>query len=145
MAKNYSQAKGRSNRYTFVMLTHQIMDSDNYMSLSGKALRLLLDLARQYKGYNNGDLCASRSVLKKRQWTSNSSIGRALSELLEKGWITETRKGGLGIGCSLYALTWQPIDECKGKLEVRPTRTASHDWKYWNSKNTSPNTSTDTT
>lgn len=107
------------------------MDSENYQSLNGNALRLLLDLARQYNGRNNGDLCASRSVLKKRGWNSNNSIHRALVELETRGWIIGTKVGGLGMGCSLYAITWFPIDPCNGKIDISPTKVASNEWKNW--------------
>jgi hypothetical protein len=30
--------------------------------------------------------------------------------------------------CNLYAFTWQPIDECGGKLHVNPTKVASGLW-----------------
>ena len=28
------------------------------------------------------------------------------------------------MGPNLYAITWQPIDECGGKLDVKPTTNA---------------------
>jgi hypothetical protein len=38
--------------------------------------------------------------------------------------IIKTRQGGKNYPC-LYAITWQPIDECRGKnLELGPTTTA---------------------
>ena len=38
--------------------------------------------------------------------------------------IVKTRQGGKNYPC-LYAITWQPIDECRGKnLELGPTKTA---------------------
>lgn len=138
MPKNYSQAKGRRKGHTFLSVPHHIMDSDNFQSLSGSALKLLLDLGRQFNGINNGDLCVTMSVMKQRGWKSNDTLQRAKNELLEKGWITLTRQGGLNIKCSLYALTWLPIDDCKGKIEVSPTRTPSNHWKGWSFKEPTP-------
>ena len=48
--------------------------------------------------------------------------------LLETGMIELTRQGGLHCA-SLYAVTWLPIDECGGKLDVNATAVASGLWK----------------
>ncbi|SVB86360.1 uncharacterized protein METZ01_LOCUS239214, partial [marine metagenome] len=39
-------------------------------------------------------------------------------------------QGGLN-KCSLFALTWFQIDECKGKLDIKSTATAPHHWRRW--------------
>ena len=39
-----------------------------------------------------------------------------------------SRMGGRNT-CSLYALTFQAIDECKGKLDISSSIVASGDWK----------------
>lgn len=98
-----------------------LLDSPDLLELSGPATKLLLAIGRQYNGYNNGDLCASMSVVKKWGFNSNETLTRAKNELLSKNLIVLTKQGGLGIGPSLYALSWQPIDECKGKLDIGPT------------------------
>lgn len=133
--QTYAGSKGRGRDRTFVKLRHDVIDSENFQSLNLVALRLLLCLARQYNGKNNGDLCAAETVLKKWGWSGSDSITRAKKELLNKGWIVLSRQGGLGIGCSLYALTWFPIDDCKGKIDLLPTRKASDDWKKHELKN----------
>lgn len=98
-----------------------LLDSKDFRSLSNPGLRLLVALGRQYNGYNNGDLCAAMSLMKEWGFVSNQTLTRARRELLERNLIIQTRQGGLGIGPSLYALTWQPIDECNGKLDVAAT------------------------
>ena len=129
--QGYAQKKGRAKGHKFVMLRHDVVDSANFQSLSLVAMRLLFCLARQYNGHNNGDLSAAATVLKKWGWNSSSSIQKAIEELLEKRWIVLSRQGGLGIGCSLYAITWLPIDDCKGKIEIKATRIASDAWKTY--------------
>jgi hypothetical protein len=52
---------------------------------------------------------------------------------MDEGWIIKTRQGGLH-KCSLYGVTWLPINDCKGKLEVASTKGATHDWKDINKK-----------
>ena len=122
------KATGRRERGTFFGLPHAVMDSPNYTQLSSKGVRLLNDLGRQFNGSNNGDLCAAWSVMEKRGWKSRSTLHYAIQELLHFEFVTQTRQGGRH-KCSLYALTWLAIDECKGKLDVNETNVASGKWK----------------
>ena len=104
------------------------MNSDRFISLSPRAVKLLIDIGAQYRGYNNGDLQATMRCLKPRGWTSNAHLTKAKRELLDKELIILTRRGGLGMGCDLFAITWQPIHECNGKLDVPPTTNAPVNW-----------------
>lgn len=104
------------------------MASPNYRELSAHAVKLLNDLGLQFRGANNGDLSAAWKLMQPRGWRSRDTLGRALAELLHFGLIEKTRQGGLN-HCSLYALTWLAIDECKGKLDVSATAVASGKWK----------------
>ena len=102
----------------FVGVPTVVTDHPDFINLSAIAVKLLLNLARQFNGYNNGDLCATLSLLKPRGWNSNSQLTKAKKELLAANLITQTRQGGLHMGPNLYALTWQPIMDPKGKLDV---------------------------
>ncbi len=70
-------------------------------------------------------------------WSSQGSIHGALVELIGNGFIEQTRQGGKN-QCSLYAVTWLAIDDCKGKLDVNPTRVASNLWKPENREKIDP-------
>lgn len=118
---------GRMTPGTFSVIPHYVIDSHNWRSCSGSALKLLLELIRQYRGRNNGDLCAAWTTMAKRGWRSKETLHMALLELRHYGLIELTRQGGLHRP-SLYALTWRPIDDCKGKLDCRPTAIASAAW-----------------
>lgn len=102
-----------------------VYDNPDFMSLSGSALRLLIDLSIQYNGSNNGDLTAAMSVMKKRGWKSKRGLTDAINELQEARLVIRTREGRFKPRmCALYAITWHSIDECVGKhLQVEPTRT----------------------
>ena len=122
MALTRKKAKGRGGSPPFFQLYHKLLDSPRYINLSHTAKSLLIDIARQYNGHNNGDLCVTLTVMEKRGWTSNSTMRRALNALLEAELILLTRQGSIN-KCSLYALSWLAIDECDGKLDVISTRT----------------------
>ncbi len=111
-------------RYPACVLNHS-----DYIKLSHAAKALLTDISAQYNGKNNGDLQCSRSVMSSRGWKSNDTRERALKELIEANLIVLTRQGGRGIGPNLYALTWQPIHECGGKHDLKPTTNAYRKWE----------------
>jgi hypothetical protein len=106
------------------------MEGPDYMSLNGASLRLLMDLAYQLNGSNNGDLTAAWSVLSKRGFKSKDTIERAIKELLTRGLIVKTRRGASGIDGkrqpTLYGVTWLliPTVDYNGtpyRFDVEPT------------------------
>jgi len=121
---------GRQTTQPFLSLPHNVLDHDSFRTLSPRATKLLIDIAAQYRGCNNGDLCAPLSVMRKRGWKSNDQLFKARKELLDRGLILTSRQGGLN-KCSLFALTWFQIDDCKGKLDTPSTDVAPHNWKLW--------------
>jgi hypothetical protein len=104
-----------------------VMDHEDYQQLSTKSKALLLDLAYQYRGQNNGDLTVAFSVMRGKGWKREATLSEAVKELLAANLIIRTRQGRFtnpGAKCALYAITWQPINECKGKnLDIGPTIT----------------------
>ena len=134
MARTREKAKGRKASHTFAGLPHAVLKTESYASLSGWAVKLLVDITAQYTGSNNGDLQASWTCMKRVGWRSKGTLSSATGELLEAGMILKTRQGGRN-HCSLYAITWVPIDHCpdkrtkQHKLDVYPTQTAPGTWK----------------
>ena len=121
---------GRQTTQPFLSLPHNVLDHESFRTLSPRATKLLIDIAAQYRGCNNGDLCAPLSVMRKRGWKSNDQLFKARKELLDRGLVLTSRQGGLN-KCSLFALTWFQIDDCKGKLDIQSTTVAPHNWKRW--------------
>lgn len=114
--------KGRGKSRPFIMLHLRLFDSEKFVSLSDKAKLLLITAFRQYKGHNNGDICLAKKALEPWGWgKSNDTLSRAKRELECAGLLIKTRQGGLHQGPDLYALAWEPIDECGGKLDIGPT------------------------
>jgi hypothetical protein len=120
--------KGRKSLPPFVRIPHDVQDSENWKVCGGTAIKLLCALVRQYRGNNNGDLGASIRVLGPRGWRSSSTLDRSLRELEHYGFIVKTRQGGQNTA-GLFAITWQPIDECGGKHNFGSTAVASDEWK----------------
>jgi hypothetical protein len=119
--------KGRGTK-PFISIPREVADSEAFGRLSPQGTKLLLELARQYRGNNNGDFSAAWSQLKNRGWKSPSTLARAKSELALSGFALVCRQGGRN-RCSLYAITWWPIDECGGKHQERPSHVPLHLWK----------------
>ena len=120
---------GRQTTNSFLSLPHHVLNHENFRCLSPRATKLAIDIAAQYRGNNNGDLCATLSVMQGRGWKSSDQLAKAKKELLEKDVIRIARQGGFPKKASLYALTWFPIDDCKGKLDTKATTTSPVNWK----------------
>lgn len=118
--------KGEKGGY--VALYHCVLRSQAYANLSAHAVKLLNDLLSQYYGSNNGDFNATYTTMQKRGWRSKGTLSRAIKELLETGFIEVSKQGGRH-SCSLYAITFYAVDECKGKLEINATKTPKSLWR----------------
>ena len=68
--------KGRQTTKPFVMFPHDVMEHGTFKSLRPRATKLLMDIASQYRGNNNGDLCAPLSIMKERGWKSSDQLNR---------------------------------------------------------------------
>lgn len=128
MARNRQKMKGRRDGGSFIMLFHTLFECPNYSSLSPRAVKLFYDLCGQYKGDNNGDFTMAWSIMQAKGWNSKDQLNKARLELLEKGFIVQTRQGWNN-HCSLYGVTLWQINECGGKLDMSPTRTPLGWWK----------------
>lgn len=127
--RSRAKAKGRRESGSFVALPHAVLDCPNFRALSAYAKSLLLDIAAQYRGINNGDLCACWRLMEARGWRSRDTLSKALRELIHFGLLELTRQGGLHKP-NLYALTWLAVDDCGGKLDVPATNVPSARWRY---------------
>jgi len=117
----------KANR--FLGIPYAVLQSENYKQLTSHGVKLLVDIGGQFNGRNNGDLCATLSYLRRYGWSSSSTLAERIDELLHYGFIEKTRQGGRH-KCSLYAITWKPINECKTKLDIKETSVASNRWKH---------------
>lgn len=128
MARTRVKTKNRSENGSFVIVPHALLECANYSSLTPRAVKLFYDLYAQYKGSNNGDFSMPWSMMQTKGWNSKDQLNKARLELIEKGFIMQTRQGGKN-RCSLYGVTFQTIDECGGKLDISPPPTPLGWWK----------------
>lgn len=126
MAKENYKDKRESGG--FVPLPYCVLRSNSYARLSAYAVKLLNDLLAQYNGHNNGDLCATWSLMERRGWRSRSTLCKALAELKRRQWVEVTRQGGRH-RATLLAVTFYSIDNCRGKLDVDSTLTPRGLWR----------------
>lgn len=109
-----SYAKKSRDPGGFIAIPWVVLDSPAYLDLSPHAKALLLDIARQYTGSNNGALRCGRAYMAPRGWTSMDMLTKAKRELLEAGLLHETVKGCRPNKASWYAITWLGLDKLDG-------------------------------
>ncbi len=112
----------------FAAIPHCLLNSKVYTGLSAHAVKLLNDLLAQFKGFNNGDLCLSWSIMEKRGWKSRDTLNKARKELMDVDLIFVSRYGDRKRP-HLYALTFFAIDECGGKLDIKATERPLSLWR----------------
>jgi hypothetical protein len=114
MTRNSKRSKSGRDGGGFIAIPWQVVDSMAYQSLSVHAKALLIEIARQFCGHNNGALLCSRAYMLPRGWKSVDMLTKAKRELIDAGLIFETVKGGRPNKASWYALTWQALDKLQG-------------------------------
>lgn len=113
-----AKAKRDGGNGAVLLIPHCVLNSPAYLGLSGRAIKLLLDIAQQYNLKNNGALLASwRYMSQKRGWTSADALAKAKAELLDHDLIVQTVQGQLPHKASWYGLTWLALDSLDG-LEI---------------------------
>ena len=113
MGKNQFKKKFKGDD-NFANIPRYVIDTPAFMSLRGNSVKLLVLLASQYKGKNNGDLIITHSFYK-TFFKSSQTMYAARDELEQKGFIATNAYGGMSYGGykvpSLYALLWLPVDD----------------------------------
>lgn len=100
-------------------------------TLSHATFRVLIAIAAQYSGGNNGRLTLPHSEAVKFGHFNPKTLMTAIAELIDRGLIVRTFLGGRGKrGPSRYALTWHRINECE-EFDLVETRAPSDTWKNW--------------
>jgi hypothetical protein len=127
MAKSYKASKEKRDGDRYIALPHVVIDSPSYRALGHPSCALLIDIARQYTGTNNGKLVACAKYLKPMGWKSNDTVTRALAELKEHKLLIETRMGMRPNRAAWFALGWYSLDSVDGMdIDPRTYRTGGY-------------------
>ena len=133
MAKNRKLVKDNGwaeiNGGSAFIIPLSCLRHENMLRLSRHGCKLLLDLGRQYTGFNNGYLCVTPSLLLKQGWSSATTIWEAVAECEHYGLLVKTQQGGRNRP-SYYAITWRKINKLENRppLDASPTLKPSNDW-----------------
>ena len=97
----------------FVQIYHREMDCPAYRLLSVYGRSLLLEFRRAYIARSDGKIVMSVRQAAKLLNCNKDTAAKALRELQEKGWISNTSKGSFSQKtdktASLWRITNQPI------------------------------------
>ncbi len=114
--------------YGFV-IPYTLLRHPNMARLGPHGNKLLLDMCRQYSGFNNGYLKACWEHMSERGWRSKETLFIATAELVHYNLIEKSRQGGRNRP-NLYYLTWWPIHtRDDDPLDVSKTAKPCNSWK----------------
>lgn len=121
--------KGRSkSRGQFFALSHSMAKSEAFKSLSGPAVKILIELMTRHNGQNNGDLSVSNGEAARLLHMSKTTANKAMHELREKGFIKQITPGErLGRKAATYAVTFE-------FQQIPKHYAATHDYRKWSPK-----------
>ncbi len=111
------------------VIPYTLLRHSNFKRIGPFTCKLILDLGKQYTGFNNGFLCASWSLMQDQGWNSPVTLSKAVAEAEHYQLIVRTQQGGLNRP-NLHAFTWRRIDEKAGRhLDMQPTIKPTDAWK----------------
>jgi hypothetical protein len=88
--------KGRNKgEGQYAPLSYALLNSLAWRSLSGAAAKVFLELRTRFHGANNGQLILSLEEASRLLGLGKATVGRALGELQEKGFVVRTRSSRL--------------------------------------------------
>lgn len=127
MSRRHPRRNTKAGR--FARLPLSVLGSVAVTTLAHSAFRVMVCLAAQFNGGNNGDLGMTPSQAKNNGISSKNTFYAALNELECRGLIERTYPASrTPPKPTKYALTWLPVDDTDYS---RRTRTASHAYKLF--------------
>lgn len=94
----------------FVPIPYDMAASIAWLSLSGAAIKVYVELRRRFNGGNNGDLSLSLDEAARLLHLGKATVARAFAELEAKGFIRMTARGRwYGRQATAYAVTDRPV------------------------------------
>ena len=114
MARTKNKPRPETISGGYSAIPWSVVDSDSFSGASDKAKSLLYALMRQHNGNNNGHLHLAKKWLYNHGWTCDENNRKARDELIERGLVVITKRGGLNMGPNWHALTWHEISNFVG-------------------------------
>lgn len=128
--KSFKRNGSKRDSGLFVAIPHDVIDSTTYRQLGYTSRALLVDLARQYTGTNNGRIVACNKYLKPLGWNSHATVTKSLRELLDSGLLVQTRLGMRPNRAAWFALAWYQLDASQGiEMTNKEYLNVKSDWK----------------
>lgn len=113
---------GKRKKTTFVMVRHDIYDSDAFQTLTPTQRCVWFELIRRHNGYNNGRIVFGCREMGKRVKVSKDTAKDAFDKLQEVGLITNTRHSAFHVKIRISR-------EWKLNHERCDNKPATHEWK----------------
>ena len=113
-----NRRKNLNQRFGYI--PRPVLLSEEFQALNYAHRHLLLCIAAQYNGHNNGHLTFTRQDGLRFGFRSEDTRCKALKRLQELGLIIKTHKGGIDVlGATRWELPWAPLNYRNGeKLPV---------------------------
>ena len=132
--RNFKQNKTAGR---FAKLPVTVLSTDAVRTLSHAAHRVMVLLAAEYNGGNNGALGLSKTQAAE-QGIANRTLYRALRTLETRGLIDrEFQSSRVPPRPTMYSLTWVSVDDTKWS---RSTRVPAHTYRDWKPSNSATKT-----
>ena len=124
MTRSNVNAKGRKIRGNFAMLPCAVLVHPSVTTLSHAQFRILVLMAGQYNGRNNGQLGLTAAQAADQGIGSERTLYAALKVLERRGLIERTHPASrIPPRPTMYAVTWRAVDQ----TEYTNARTRSSD------------------
>jgi hypothetical protein len=119
----------------FVMIPEEVLQSESYYAVPDYAVRVLIALAAQFRGWNNGNLSLTFSTAREFGISTEWKLRAGLVLLETVGLIERMRVGhimnGKGV-CNLFALGFRQVDPSdKYDRPLKVAVPARMEWCKW--------------
>ena len=120
------KSRRKPEKEQYINLPYAQLKSEAWQSLSGAAIKVLLELHTRFHGGNNGDVRLSMNEAVKALGISKGTAQRAFVELEDKGFIALQNPGNwYHRKAHEWRLTTKRMQTAKG-VDV-----ATNDWQRW--------------
>lgn len=114
----------------FAMLPLTVMDHKTVQTLNHAEFRVLMLLAREFNGHNNGGVGVTAEQAREHGIKSKNTFYESLRELESRGLIRKTcHASRVPPRPAMYALTWLPLNDTKYSEAERVPSNKYQQWR----------------